>query len=61
MVPPAGPVSRPGLPQPMPQRPPIPRPAAGRAWYQEPAMLGTILVLALVVVVFAILIALASG
>jgi hypothetical protein len=46
MVPPAGP-----LPQPVP--------AQGRSWYQEPAVLGTILVLVVIVVLFVVLIALA--
>jgi hypothetical protein len=52
MVPPAGP-----LPQPVPQRAPVP--AQGRSWYQEPAVLGTILVLVVIVVLFVVLIALA--
>jgi hypothetical protein len=57
MVPPAGP-----LPAPVPQRPPVPVPAAqGRNWYQEPAVLGTIIVLAIIVVLFVVLIALAMS
>jgi len=39
-----------------------PAPARSRnAWYQEPAVLGTILVLVLVVVLFVVLIMLAAG
>jgi hypothetical protein len=40
---------------------PQPAPARGRSWYQEPAVLGTILVLVVVVVLFVVLIVLASG
>jgi len=56
MAPPAGPIPRPA--------PPMPQPAPARsrnAWYQEPAVLGTILVLVLVVVLFVVLIMLAAG
>jgi hypothetical protein len=56
MVPPAGP-----LPQPVPQRPVVPAPSAGRSWYQEPAVIGTLVVLVVIVVLIAVLIALASG
>lgn len=53
MVPPAGPL-------PLPPRPvPAPPPQAGRSWYQEPAVLGTIVVLAIIVVLFVVLILLA--
>ncbi len=59
MVPPAGP-----LPTPVPQRPPMPvaqRAQNGRRWYQEPAVVGTIVVLVLVVVLFVVLLVLAAG
>ena len=61
MAPPAGPLPRPAPVA--PQRAPMPQPAAsrGRSWYQEPAVLGTILVLVVVVVLFVVLIVLASG
>jgi molecular chaperone DnaK len=58
MVPPAGPLPQP-VPAPLPQRP-MP-PAPGRSWYQEPAVIGTIIVLVIIVVLFVVLIALASG
>jgi hypothetical protein len=51
MVPPAGP-----LPQPVPQHPVVP---AGRRWYQEPAVIGTLVVLVVIVVLIVVLIALA--
>ena len=62
MAPPAGPLPRPAPPV-VPQRAPMPQPArsGGRSWYQEPAVLGTILVLVVVVVLFVVLILLASG
>ena len=67
MAPPAGPLPRPNPV--MPARPPMPQPAPmpqrapvrGRSWYQEPAVIGTIVVLVLVVVLFVVLIVLASG
>ncbi len=54
MVPPAGPLPR---PVPQPHRPLVPAP--GRSWYQEPAVVGTILVLGVIAVLFVVLIALA--
>src|SRR6266508_2599939 len=61
MAPPAGPLPRPNPV--MPARPPMPQraPVRGRSWYQEPAVIGTIVVLVLVVVLFVVLIVLASG
>ena len=52
MAPPAGPLPQPMAPRPLP---------AGRSWYQEPAVLGTIGVLVLIVVLIVVLIALASS
>jgi hypothetical protein len=63
MAPPAGPLPRPAPPV-VPQRAPLPQPVStggGRSWYQEPAVLGTILVLVVVVVLFVVLILLAAG
>jgi actin-like ATPase involved in cell morphogenesis len=56
MVPPAGP-----LPASVPQRAPMPAPQSGRRWYQEPAVVGTIVVLVLVVVLFVVLLILAAS
>jgi hypothetical protein len=54
MVPPAGP-----LPVPIPARPPALVP--GRSWYQEPAVIGTILVLAVIVVLVVVLLGLLAS
>jgi hypothetical protein len=69
MMPPAGPLPRPApvpvaspAPAPVPQRAPVPAPARTRnAWYQEPAVVGTILVLLLVVVLFVVLLVVATS
>jgi hypothetical protein len=45
------------LHRPVPQPAPQPIPARGRAWYEEPTAIGTVIVLVLVLVAFGILIA----